>query len=818
MTSQESTNPGTQETRQNPVLPPLTGRTSTDDLLREIESLRTRLSRLSEASRRVSETLDLSTVLQEVIDNARYLTGARYGALLTYDESGGIQDFMTSGLSAEETERLTTLPQGLGLLGHMNEIREPLRLADIASHPSSVGFPDNHPPMKTFLGMPVRHQGEHVGNIYLTEKDGGQDFTGEDQEILVMFASQAGAAIFNARRYREEQQARTDLETLINISPVGVLLFDGKSGDLVSLNEEAVRILGRPNGPGPLKQVPELMNLRTADGAGIPEDELPVTRALRRGESVLAQEVSINLPDGRAITALVNARPIHKDSGEVLSVIATIQDITPLEEVKRQRVEFLNNVSHELRTPLSAIKGSASTLLNSAYPLDLPETRQFLRVIDEQSEHMRRLINELVDLTQIEAGDLTVNPEPTAVLVLLEQAKEAHLQPGQADANTILVDCPPGLPSVLADRRRVLQVLQTLLASISAPPSRPSTVTISALVTGVYVAISVDNDNPGAATLTQPHELRRGSATADAAVGTNNRREQLDIAIAVGIVEAHGGRLSVEEGDTGRPIAFTFTIPTAAEAHGTAAAPLPHYAGPALDIQGERARVLAVSSDPETIRYIRNTLSQAGFVADTTAEPEEAESLIEDRKPQVVLLDQSPAADDAFDTLGRVCRASDAPVILIAGAGWDHQIAQALEAGASDYIAKPFTTTELLTRTEMAIRRQSAADWANPARRYIHADLVVDYTGRQASLADRTIHLTATEYKLLEELSKANGQVLPHNRLLTQVWGPLYAGDPSLLRTYIRTLRRKLGDQATHPTYIFTEPGLGYRMPRMSTP
>ena len=108
-------------------------------LLQEIESLRTRLSKLSQAGLRVSETLDVNTVLQEVIDNARDLTCEWYGALLTYDQSGGIQDFMTSGLSVEEIEHLRVSPKGVGLLAYMNEIREPLRLADISSHPSSVG-------------------------------------------------------------------------------------------------------------------------------------------------------------------------------------------------------------------------------------------------------------------------------------------------------------------------------------------------------------------------------------------------------------------------------------------------------------------------------------------------------------------------------------------------------------------------------------------------------------------------------------------------------------------------------------------------------
>ena len=136
------------------------------------------------------------------------------------------------------------MPQGLGLLGYMNEIREPLRLSDIASHPSSVGFPENHPPMKTFLGMPVRHHGEHVGNIYLTEKDGGREFTSEDQDILVMFASQAGAAILNARRYWDEQQAKADLEALLALSPVGMLVVDAATRKVVSVNKEARRIIG----------------------------------------------------------------------------------------------------------------------------------------------------------------------------------------------------------------------------------------------------------------------------------------------------------------------------------------------------------------------------------------------------------------------------------------------------------------------------------------------------------------------------------------------------------------------------------------------
>ena len=134
----------------------------------ETGALRDRLSRLSEASLRITESLDLDTILQGVIDGARSLTGARYGALLVLDDAGRMQDLVASGMTPEERRRLGALPKGLGLLEYLSEIEGPLRLAEIASHPSSVGFPEGHPPMKTFLGAPVRHRGERLGNIYLT--------------------------------------------------------------------------------------------------------------------------------------------------------------------------------------------------------------------------------------------------------------------------------------------------------------------------------------------------------------------------------------------------------------------------------------------------------------------------------------------------------------------------------------------------------------------------------------------------------------------------------------------------------------------------
>ena len=234
------------------------------------------------------------------------------------------------------------MPKGLGLLQYLNEIEGPLRLAEIASHPSSVGFPKDHPPMKTFLGTPVRHRGERLGNIYLTEKEGGQEFTPEDEETLVMFASQAAVVIANARRYTEEHRAKDDLEALVNTSPVGVLIFDAKTGDLMSLNQETRRIVRGLHAPG--HTLPELLSVltfRRLDGREVSPDELPTARAIRTGETVRAEEMVIHLPDGQVITTVIKATLVRSAEGEVVSVIATIQDMTPLEEQVRQQPQSL---------------------------------------------------------------------------------------------------------------------------------------------------------------------------------------------------------------------------------------------------------------------------------------------------------------------------------------------------------------------------------------------------------------------------------------------------------------------------------------------
>ena len=183
----------------------------------------------------------------------------------------------------------------------------------------------------------------------------------------MLFASQAAAAIANARTHRDERQARADLAALVETTPVGVMVFEAESGRLTSLNREARRIVESLRTPGhPPEQLLETVTLRRADGREVSLGELPLTQLLGTGETVRAEEVVLAVPDGRSVRTLINATPIRTEGGVIRSVVVTLQDLAPLDEIERLRTEFLGLVSHELREPLAAIKGSATTLLEEA--------------------------------------------------------------------------------------------------------------------------------------------------------------------------------------------------------------------------------------------------------------------------------------------------------------------------------------------------------------------------------------------------------------------------------------------------------------------
>ena len=780
----------------------------------ETEPPRDRLSRLSEASLRISETLEFDNVLQEVVESARTLTGARYGMMATLNQSGGSEHFFSSGTTAEEHRQLEETPGGIQFFEHIRRIPEPMRVSDFSSHFQSMGLSGFRPPwpVGAFLAVPIRHQREEVGNIYLAREPDEAAFTREDEETLVLFASQAAMVIVNSRRYLDEQRARARLETLIDTSPVGVAVFDARTGASLSFNREAVRIMEALQLPdGPPEDLLQVLTIRRFEGQAVSLADIPLAQVLSWGETVRAEEIVLSVPDGRSITVLVNATPLRsEDDNEVETVVVTLQDMTPLNEVEKMRAEFLGMVSHELRAPLTSIKGSVDTLLESFNSLDSAEMVQFIRIIKSQSDRMRDLISDLLDVARIETGMLSVTPEPVEVADLVDEAKNTFLTGG--GRRNLTIDMELDLPRVMADRRRIVQVLCNLLSNAARYSPDSSAIRVNASLRDDCVEMSVADEGQGVSPDEMPMLFRKFSRN----IGHGAEREAPDtglgLAICKGIVEALGGRIWVESAGLGQGSTFTFTLPVDGAA-GDAVESL------SLSVRSQpgardQARILAVDDDPTVLRYVRDALSRAGYTPVVTTDPEEALRILESDRPRLVLLDLMLPGSDGIELMKRMLDIADVPVIFLSAYGRDEIIARAFESGATDYMVKPFSPTELVARVRGALRRRMASSTGEPSEPFVLGDLVIDYAERRVSVAERAVHLTPTEYEVLFELSVNAGRVLTFDALLDRVWGLGRSSDRGSVRTYVKRLRRKLREDAGNPKYIFAEPRVGYRMPK----
>ena len=777
--------------------------TQSDRRDRELEALKERLSRLSAASLRINESLDFDQVLQGALDSARSLTSARYGVMTLLGNGGMVEDFLSSGLSGEESERLWLMPEGPRIFQALTDISEPMRIPDLAARVHALGFTDFSIPLPVgvfrFMSAPMFHRDARVGHVFVGDREDGEEFTEADEETLVMFASQAALVIANARAHREERQARADLETLVNTSPVGVVVLDARTGAPASVNREAMRLVAGllDEGQG-AEDILGAVTCARGDGRDVSLREFTLAELLSSAETVRAERIALRVPDGRSVSVLLNATPIHSEDGQVASFVITLQDMAPLEEHERMRAEFLAMVSHELRTPLAAVKGSVTTLLEAAGELDPAETAQFHHIIRDQSDQMRHLIGELLDVARIETGALPVAPEPSELHALVEEAVSRFL--AADDRNPLEVELEEDLPLVMADKRRVVQALGNLISNAAGNSPEGSPITVGAKRDGVHVEIAVTDEGRGFPAELAPDLFRKFSRS------SGDDGSGLGLAICKGIVEAHGGRIRADSDGPGLGARFTFTLPAVETA---SAAPLPADARPAAR---RRVRVLVVDDNPQDLRYAREILTGAGYAPVVTGDPDDALRLMADEKPQLALLDMVLPDRDGIELMNDIRKTADVPVIFISMYGQDETVARALDMGAADYLVKPFSPTELAARIRAALRRRLDPFPGEPSTPYAADGLSIDYARRQVAVDGEPVELTPTEYAVLYELAVRAPRVINHSALLLRVWGPERVGEAWILRDVIKRLRRKLGDRADSPRYVVTEPRVGYRM------
>ena len=382
-----------------------------------------RVRALVDAGIAISSELSLDAVLQKLIRTAAELTGARYAALGVIDRSGQeLERFITHGIDAETHARIGDPPRGRGILGVLIRDATPLRLSDIGDDPRSVGFPPHHPPMKSFLGVPVVLRGVAYGNLYLTEKAGAGDFSNEDEEIVTLLASQAAVAIENARLYESATRWLRQLESLNEVG--NALLGEIELPRMLGLIARRLRELIGARAVFILRPVPDgALRIDAADGELA--DELHGTLVSEGSKSARVLE---RRRSERVDSLIDDPEFAHQEVARQVGARAGLFVPLVLREQPIGLISAFDKVARDVRFRDEDLRVAEAFAARAAAAIDLSErvARDALgRVVSGQELERRRLARELHDETGQALTSIILGLKAVEEAGTLEEARAA---------------------------------------------------------------------------------------------------------------------------------------------------------------------------------------------------------------------------------------------------------------------------------------------------------------------------------------------------------------------------------------------------------
>ncbi len=455
------------------------------------------------------------------------------------------------------------------------------------------------------------------------------------------------------------------------------------------------------------------------------------------------------------------------------------------------KTALLRAVSHELRTPLTAIKAAVGALRGDQVQLGEEAVRELLEDVSIETDRLDRLVSDLLDVSRLQAGTASTALDWCEVDDLVRGAVAAARS--RAPGTTLEIETDEELPLVHCDATQIERVLVNLIENAAkfSPAGRAG-----------RAARARDRRRPRGDLGHRPRARHRaGSAGARLrAVLPRARRRR----------RRHGtrsrDRARIRRGQ--RRHADDRRCSRGRHVHAHRAAEHEGQRG-GSGVSGSGARVLVVDDERAIQRALKATLEAAGYHVDVVGTCADALAQVALKPPDLVLLDLL-LPDGTGDEVAREIRTwSNVPILLVSAVGDEREKVKALDAGADDYVTKPFGIDELLARVRAMLRR--AVDRPRPDAVVELGDLRVDLARRRVTRDDDEIHLTPIEYDLLRTLVAHPGKVLTHKAIIQEVWGPGY-GESHLLRVHIAALRRKIERDPREPELIETVTGVGYRI------
>ena len=490
-------------------------------------------------------------------------------------------------------------------------------------------------------------------------------------------------------------------------------------------------------------------------------------------------------------------------------------------EQESLRANLLRSISHDLRTPLTSISGDASILLSSADALTDDKKRAIYTDIYEDALWLVNLVENLLVVTRLDNGTMALKTEPELVEDVIREAFH-HLN-RKAALHELRVQVDDPLLMAQMDGRLIMQVIINLVNNAvtytprhrAGRPHRDIHDVLQGEERGQRRATR-HGPRPGPVQVhrgdTRGHHRRRRAPRERAHLSRpSGHRHHVHAACGRIRGEPRGGRATCDGRDRGpsrsgcREAARDDPHPGRRRRRRMTDAAEGRGAFTILIVEDDSAvkSLIATALKVQGYRLLEASTGGAALLEATT------------KNPDVIILDLGLPDADGIDLIRQVRTWSHTPIIVVSARTEDADKVAALDAGADDYLIKPFSVEELLARLRVATRRLAAdagADRDGPV--YENGDLRIDYAARTVTLAGEEVHLTPIEYKLLALLARNTGKVLTHNAILKEVWGNALASDLPSLRVFMATLRKKIERDPAHPAYLQTHVGIGYRMLR----
>lgn len=531
---------------------------------REAEALNETLQDAAQASLAVSQAVaglpesSVHAVLTTIAVQAQTLTDAECAAVgLGTDPEKPFDPWVAVGVSDELARLVGGPPRPIGTLGMVARGTDAIRLKDIRAHPAFRGLPPEHPPLTSFLGVPVRYGGKCVGTLYLANKRGAAEFTERDEHLVQMLAARVGVVVETARLYQAEGTERAWLQNVIEQMPEGVLLVDAQ-GKIAARNHLIRELSGDgPVGTDPFGN-PVLVDLRYPSGEAVAVADLPYVRAMRSGEALCGLELAARRSDGELLPVKVSATAVRDRAGRTVGAAMLLEDITAWKELEKLREQWASIIAHDLRQPLNIVALSTS-VLQRRLAGDAVE-RQAVDQIRSAVQRLDKQVGDLTDASRLEAKQLSLRRERVDLSQWL-RAAAGELKALTGD-RPLTLDAEPGT-MVHADLGRVHQVLGNLVSNAVKYGAPGTEIRVTLRSVRGEAEVVVLNRGAGIPPDELPALFGRFQRTRSAVEG---QRPGLGLGLYItrGLVEAHGGRIWAES-TLGQWTAFHFTLPLAAE-------------------------------------------------------------------------------------------------------------------------------------------------------------------------------------------------------------------------------------------------------------